>query len=636
MSLSSPPLPDSPGSTLEGRLRAVVMALLCAAIALLAARGGFVATSDSQAALAAQGLQSFSSALTSLLARNEALPRMLALDPRLSEVLARPQEAGARSAANDYLEAVVKRGDLLAAYVLDATGTTLAASNWRDPRSFIGHNYSYRPYFLEAMRGGTGRFYAIGGTSGQPGYYLAAPLRDGARVTGVIVVKVDLQVLQGHTTAPGATHVVMDRYGVLFLTPDDTLRYHPFTPLSAEARAELAREQTYLDRLQPPLVEDAPPQSLPSKYLLHGNVETRVIERGIGTLGWRVVTFVDTAPAYRAALAAGAGGATLAALVGTLAAMIAQRRRRAAEIARSHEALLRSQARLRAVADGMPIMVCFIDRDDRYVFANQAYARRHGRTPGDIEGRPTSEVLTPAYLIAVSPHLARARKGETSSFEREIRDASGSRWFVATYHPVWNEAQDEVIGVQAMIQENTETRRRLDELSQLTQVDHLTQLVNRKGFDMRLEQALAEEPAGEGHVALLFIDLDDFKAVNDTWGHPAGDALLQAFSRRLERLVRAGDTAARMGGDEFAVLLRDVPDVRVLDRLAHDIADMAARPFDVNGIVARIGASVGIAVARSGDDAATLCARADAALYQRKKQRGGRDARGSRNPVDAA
>ncbi|URI07244.1 GGDEF domain-containing protein [Aquincola tertiaricarbonis] len=155
-------------------------------------------------------------------------------------------------------------------------------------------------------------------------------------------------------------------------------------------------------------------------------------------------------------------------------------------------------------------------------------------------------------------------------------------------------------------------------LTHLSERDALTGLFNRAGFDRHLADLAATD---DGRMAaLLYIDLDHFKPVNDRYGHPAGDELLQRFGQALAGLVRPHDVTARLGGDEFAILLRHIPDTSVAERVAASVVKAAARPFTVGGHPVHIGASVGVAVAAGGTVAADLVARADAALYEAKRR----------------
>ena len=152
--------------------------------------------------------------------------------------------------------------------------------------------------------------------------------------------------------------------------------------------------------------------------------------------------------------------------------------------------------------------------------------------------------------------------------------------------------------------------------------DDLTDLPNRVLLYERMEAALdAAERSGEA-AALLLIDLDRFKEVNDTLGHDSGDRLLEEVAVRLREAVRRGDTLARLGGDEFAVLLRGLPHRGVAAELAGRLQDALARPFMLNGVVAVLDASIGIAhCPEHGSDVHTLVQRADVAMYDAKRSR---------------
>ena len=162
-----------------------------------------------------------------------------------------------------------------------------------------------------------------------------------------------------------------------------------------------------------------------------------------------------------------------------------------------------------------------------------------------------------------------------------------------------------------------------EKLARLAQFDPLTGLANRALFHDRLEHAVARVERHGGMLALLFLDLDRFKAVNDTVGHIGGDALLTQVARRIDARVRESDTVARLGGDEFAIIIEDLDEAREAARVAEDLIDIISEPFVVNGHEIPIGVSIGIAVSppSMGD---RLLKDADAAMY-RAKGEGGSD-----------
>ena len=175
-----------------------------------------------------------------------------------------------------------------------------------------------------------------------------------------------------------------------------------------------------------------------------------------------------------------------------------------------------------------------------------------------------------------------------------------------------------------LVEDVTEQKDAEARISRLAHFDSLTDLPNRVMFHDIVSRILG----GLGKVngtAALFVDLDEFKQVNDTLGHPAGDALLKLVAERLRQITREGDLIARLGGDEFVVVRSPLSDPRQAGSLAQRIVDELSRPYDIDGHAVVIGASVGIAVAPSdGTDADTLLKNADMALYQAKAEGRGR------------
>lgn len=154
------------------------------------------------------------------------------------------------------------------------------------------------------------------------------------------------------------------------------------------------------------------------------------------------------------------------------------------------------------------------------------------------------------------------------------------------------------------------------ELIRAAQYDELTGLPNRRLFHERLDRALARSQRRGGQMALLYVDIDDFKKVNDTLGHAAGDLLLQEIARRLGHCVRQVDTVARLGGDEFVVILEDIHAPADAAQVADKIRHSLAREFPIDGLALHTQASIGIAIhPEDGRDADTLLRHADSAMY---------------------
>ncbi|WP_265943274.1 sensor histidine kinase [Dechloromonas sp. A34] len=293
--------------------------------------------------VSAQRLDAFALSLEATLARHESLPGLLALDPSLAAVLREPANAQRIAAANAYLEAAQQGAAVAVTFLIDIRGNTLAASNWRLPRSFVGHNYAFRPYFRDALKDGLGRFYGVGVTTGEPGYFLAAPVRDQGKVLGVIVLKVGLEAMEQALAGAGDTLLLTDADGIVFLSSDRKLRYRTLAPLSAAVTARLAETRQYGVQTITPLAAKAMPTT-PSELLpiaLPGEApRQRLIHtRPVGSLGWQVVQLGDPSEARVAAIGAGSAVAFAAAFMLGLAAHFRHRSRRREELRRVYAEL---------------------------------------------------------------------------------------------------------------------------------------------------------------------------------------------------------------------------------------------------------------------------------------------------------
>jgi len=192
---------------------------------------------------------------------------------------------------------------------------------------------------------------------------------------------------------------------------------------------------------------------------------------------------------------------------------------------------------------------------------------------------------------------------------------------------VQNGAQDYLVKgqgdghlIKRSIRYAIERKRSEDRLIYMARYDQLTGLINRPFFLERLTDALERGGRNDRMVALMFLDLDKFKAVNDTFGHDLGDLLLKATSQRLEQCIRQTDTVARLGGDEFTVILEGISDVQAASTVAQKILDSFTEPFDLDGHCISVAFSIGITVFPSeADNVADLMKYADTAMYRAKE-----------------
>lgn len=177
----------------------------------------------------------------------------------------------------------------------------------------------------------------------------------------------------------------------------------------------------------------------------------------------------------------------------------------------------------------------------------------------------------------------------------------------------------EMVGLVCVLNDITEMKKAEKKLKQMALYDALTGLANRHLFFDRLEHATSEARRNESKFALLFLDLDKFKAINDTLGHDVGDFVLKEVADRLQHVVRAGDTVSRMGGDEFTIILTGITDVAAVEMVAKKIMASVAKPFLFDDISCQLGVSIGISMFPDhGEFVSQLMTKADQAMYKAK------------------
>jgi diguanylate cyclase (GGDEF)-like protein/PAS domain S-box-containing protein len=290
---------------------------------------------------------------------------------------------------------------------------------------------------------------------------------------------------------------------------------------------------------------------------------------------------------------------------------------------RAEEALRESEEKYRDLVENMSEVLYALDKDGRITYVSPVVEQLGGYTPSELIGRSFTEFIHPDDLLALVESFQRTVSGNLEPSEFRIFTKSGEiRWVRTSSRPVFE--GDRIIGLRAVMMDITERKQAEETIKHLAYHDALTNLANRTLFQDRLTVALAQARRKRRMAAVMFLDLDRFKVVNDTVGHALGDRLLQGVAERLTGLVREGDTVARVGGDEFTLLLAEVERAEDMVEVAERVLDTLRQPWVLNGHEFRITASIGIAMFPSdGEDADSLLRNADTAMYRAKDQ--GRD-----------
>ncbi len=270
----------------------------------------------------------------------------------------------------------------------------------------------------------------------------------------------------------------------------------------------------------------------------------------------------------------------------------------------------------RLIAESIPAAVATVNCEGRYTYVNSAFASQCGRRREEIIGRTAREVLGEAEFEQRWPSIQQALAGQSVTVEIARQDKDTKKYVSLSYFPL-RVGADAIDGLVVVSQDVTQVRLEALRLAELSQRDPLTGVLNRKGFEHFLERQLLA--GGGASVGLLYIDLDDFKPVNDRHGHPAGDRVLIAFGQRLTALVRETDAVARLGGDEFALVLTRLNDPSKAATIADKVLAAAREPFDIGTTSVSINASVGLACGVVDDGGSDeLILRADNNLLKAK------------------
>ncbi len=331
------------------------------------------------------------------------------------------------------------------------------------------------------------------------------------------------------------------------------------------------------------------------------------------------------------------GGAALAVLVGAhdwmlgrvfaaavLATVSIHTHRRLSNSRVRIEQLLHSEARFRAMVQQAADVTLIVDPEGIVMYASPSVVALAARSTAEIEGTSLSSFIHPDEVPALGRFLKSAAEGRPAS--GEWRMSRGSDWVWTESHGTDLRSEPTIDGVVVTMRDISERRSLEARLTHQAFHDALTHLANRSLFVNRVSHAIARAPRDRRAAAVLFIDLDGFKKVNDSLGHAAGDELLVACAARLATCVRPGDTIARLGGDEFAVLLEGIAGLADAEHIAERIACAVRASFTIHGREIFVGVSTGIAEIAPGLTPDEVLRNADLAMYFAKSRHKGEHA----------
>jgi diguanylate cyclase (GGDEF)-like protein/PAS domain S-box-containing protein len=290
----------------------------------------------------------------------------------------------------------------------------------------------------------------------------------------------------------------------------------------------------------------------------------------------------------------------------------------------AQRALKEAEERFRTAFEQAPIGMALVSLDGRYLRVNHSLCRITGYSEQELLASTFQDITHPEDLQADLELNRRLLAGEANAFQIEKRyvTASGGTVWARLSVSLFRNSAGEPAHFICQMEDVTERKAAEQRLMHQALHDPLTGLHNRILFMDRLVHALARSERFMSPVAVLFVDLDYFKEVNDAYGHRVGDDTLVAVSRKLESAVRPADTVARLGGDEFAVLCEDMTSEKDAVVVAQRLCAALQEPVRIDGRTIKVTASIGIAFAQEGDDPDSLLKNADAAMYKVKE--GGR------------
>jgi two-component system C4-dicarboxylate transport sensor histidine kinase DctB len=455
---------------LAGRLAVGALLLVFSGVvvwqAMAWARGNAIAALHETTA---QNLELYATHIDGELAKYEYLPAVLATQYELVRLLREPRNPYLLQRINRFLELANEVAGASDIYLMDRDGLTLAASNWRDSRTFVGQNFSFRPYFIDGLAGQLGRYYALGTTSQQRGYYFSYPVSDEGETLGVVAVKLSVAPVEFEWAGALGEFLVTDPDGVIFISTRPEWKFRSFGPLDDAALARIRASRRYADTEPTPLevLEQAPDGAGTRLTLMQASVFNSFgdLTEGVHAAsylmrsqempqaGWTIHALTSLEPVgtqmRRAALLATVVLAALLSAVLFLAQRRATQRQRRRYEQQAKLSLEANEARIRAIIDGTRAGLVTLDTAGCIDSVNPTAESLFGRRAHEVTGRPFAGLVHPqdhailaGQLAAPGRELTREVRGlrtDGSAFPMEVTfdplPAAGGR-VIATLHDI--------------------------------------------------------------------------------------------------------------------------------------------------------------------------------------------------------
>jgi len=343
-------------------------------------------------------------------------------------------------------------------------------------------------------------------------------------------------------------------------------------------------------------------KEIETKKIVKGLVNRQKTPKGWRTVEWNAAAIFDEQGRYIGFQATG---------------------RNVTELKRSQEALVQERNLLQALIDNIPDTVYFKDDKNRFVGVNKAKAEEQNARPENMIGKTDFDYFPKEQakeVFADDNRVMKSNRPLVSKIEKVTHADGTEHWVSTTKIPRHNE-KGKVIGTMGISRDITTSKQQEKQLAYMATHDTLTGLANRALFSDHLTLALARAQRNRQKFPIMLLDLDNFKDVNDRLGHSGGDKLLQVVGDRLNGILRKADTVARMGGDEFLLLLPEITKTEDIDVVAQKILAAFQKPFLLGDHEVNTTTSIGIAIYPSdGKDADSLIKNADIAMYYAKEK----------------